>query len=329
MEPHPVILPVAGSLRKRCDRLGNLVCRGGGPLPSLIRPLPPPVHHALVDSLCPSPAQAPRSGSETGPGTGPSAGDSGRLRALTTRSIQDVIDDLGGIISLCRAEKNPAGYFPALYRRVTLGVQGWIAQDRFDDGPRMERLDVVFADRYLDAWRAWRAGGALTRSWAVAFEAAEDWAPTTVQHLLLGINAHINLDLGIAAARVSPPRELAALGDDFGRINQLLASLVDDVQDRLSEVWPLLRVLDWAAGGDDEATVNFSMGRARDAAWGFAHRLAARPGREWPRLIQETDELVAAIGGRLRHPGPLLGAVTRLVRLGELRSRARVIDLLS
>lgn len=248
---------------------------------------------------------------------------------MSSRSIGDVIDDLGSVISLCREEKSPAGYFPALYRRVTVGVRDWIVQERFDDGPRMERLDVVFADRYLDAWHAWRAGDTVTRSWAVAFEATGDWAPTTIQHLLLGINAHINLDLGIAAAEVSPPGDLAALGDDFGRINELLTSLVDDVQERLSEVWPLLRVLDWAAGTDDEATVNFSMGRARDAAWGFAHRLAARPRTEWPRLIQEADGLVAGLGGRLRHPGPLLGTVTRLVRLGELRSRPRVIDLLS
>jgi hypothetical protein len=248
---------------------------------------------------------------------------------LSRRSIDEVIEDLGGVVADCRSRKSAAGYFPALYRRVTVGVRDWIAQGRFDDGPRMERLDVVFADRYLDAWQRWREGGPVTRSWAVAFEATGDWAPTTLQHLLLGINAHINLDLGIAAAEVSPPGELAALGDDFGRINDLLASLVDDVQDRLSEVWPLLRILDWAAGGDDEATVNFSMGRARDAAWGFAHRLAARPRSDWPAMIQEADTLVAGIGMRLRHPGPLLGAVTRLVRLGELRSRPRVIDLLS
>lgn len=248
---------------------------------------------------------------------------------MSARSIEEVIEELGQVVARCRSEGSAAGYFPALYRRVTLGVRDWIREGRFDDGARMERLDVVFADRYLDAWRGWREGEAVTRSWAVAFEATRDWAPTTLQHLLLGINAHINLDLGIAAAEVSPPGELAALGDDFGRINELLASMVDDVQERLAEVWPLLRVLDWASGRDDEATVNFSMARARDAAWGFAHRLAARPRAEWPEVIEGADTLVAAIGSRVRRPGPLLGTLTRLVRLGELRSRARVIDLLS
>ena len=248
---------------------------------------------------------------------------------MTGRSIDDVIDELGRIVSSCRDEKSAAGYFPALYRRVTIGVRDWIRDGRFDDGERMERLDVVFADRYLDAWRTWRGGGTPTRSWVVAFDATRDWAPTTLQHLLLGINAHINLDLGIAAAQVSPPGELPALGDDFGRINALLASMVDDMQERLAEVWPLLRFLDWASGGDDEATVNFSMARARDAAWGFAHRLAALPPADRPAAIDGADAVVAAMGNRIRRPGPLIGTVTRMVRLGELRSRPRVIDLLA
>jgi hypothetical protein len=248
---------------------------------------------------------------------------------LTGRSIEDVIEDLGEVIALCREEESPAGYFPALYRGVTVGVRDWIRDGRFDDGARMERLDVVFADRYLDAWRKWRAKRPTTRAWTIAFDATGDWSPTTLQHLLLGINAHINLDLGIAAAEVTPPEALDSLEGDFLRINQLLGSMVDDVQDRLAEVWPLLRVLDWVGGQDDESIVNFSMGRARDAAWAFAERLARRPRPAWPQVIDDTDRIVAAIGERVRRPGVLLGTVTRMVRLGELRSRARVIDLLS
>ena len=100
---------------------------------------------------------------------------------MSARSIEEVIEELGQVVAGCRNEGSAAGYFPALYRRVTLGVRDWIREGRFDDGARMERLDVVFADRYLDAWRG---GESVTRSWAVAFEATRDWAPTTLQHLL-------------------------------------------------------------------------------------------------------------------------------------------------
>ena len=193
----------------------------------------------------------------------------------------------------------------------------------------MERLDVLFADRYLEAWGQRERGEPTTRSWAVAFDAAEDWWPIVLQHLLLGINAHINLDLGIAAARTAPGGAIHELEGDFMRINELLAGMVDDVQRRLADVWPLLRVLDWVGGDTDEATVHFSMDRAREAAWAFAVRLAALPEASWPREIEATDRLVASLGKLVRRPGPWIGAVLGGVRLGELRSPGGVIDLLS
>ena len=248
---------------------------------------------------------------------------------MSGRTIDHVIDELGGVIDRCRQRKSPAGYFPALYRRVTVTVRDWIREGRFDDGPRMERLDVLFADRYLDAWKAWEAHEPVTRSWRAAFEASDEWPPIVVQHLLLGMNAHINLDLGIAAASVVRPGEIDSLHADFVRINEILAGLVDDVQDRLSDVWPLLHILDWVGRDDDEAVVNFSMERARDAAWGFACRLTASPRSSWDAAIDLTDEFAADLARRIRRPGLLWGAVVKFVRLGELRSRARVIDLLS
>lgn len=246
-----------------------------------------------------------------------------------SRTIDDVLRDLDRVVATCRDEGSRAGYFAALYRRVTARVGEWIRDGRFDDGPRMERLDVLFADRYLEAWARWRSGRPPTRSWVAAFEATESWWPIVLQHLLLGMNAHINLDLGIAAARTAPADDLPALEDDFLRINQLLASMVDDVQDRLAEVWPLLRVLDWVGGRSDEVTMHFSIGKARRAAWAFALRLAARPEREWGREIEATDRVVAELGGLVRHPGFVLGSAVRLVRVGELRDTREIIDLLS
>lgn len=247
----------------------------------------------------------------------------------SVRTIDDVIADLDDVVRTCRERGSRAGYFPALYRRVTVEVRDWIREERFDDGARMERLDVLFADRYLEAWRQRERAAQTTRSWAVAFDATEAWWPIVLQHLLLGINAHINLDLGIAAARTAPGAGIHGLGQDFRRINDLLASMVDDVQDRLADVWPLLRFVDWLGGDADEATVHFSMERAREAAWALAVRLSELPEEGWADEIEATDRLVADLGRLVRHPGPWLGTLLRGVRLGELRSPEGVIDLLS
>ena len=44
----------------------------------------------------------------------------------------------------------------------------------------------------------------IAQCWSVAFHAAHRRPPIIFQHLLLGMNAHINLDLGIACAEVAP-----------------------------------------------------------------------------------------------------------------------------
>ena len=248
---------------------------------------------------------------------------------MTVRTIDHVLEELDGVVAHYRSRGHRGGYFAALYRRVTREVAAWIAADRFDDGARMERLDVLFADRYLDAVRARDAGRPTSRAWRVAFDSAEDWWPIVLQHLLLGMNAHINLDLGIATAQTAAGERLIELRRDFLRINELLASLVDDVQDRLGEVWPHLRLLDWVGGRGDEGTMHFSIERARDGAWALATALHACPPEAWEIPIQATDRYVALLGGKVRHPGPLFGSTLRVIRLGERRDVQEVIDLLS
>ena len=67
------------------------------------------------------------------------------------RTIDDVLADLDVILEKSLAAPSRLGYFAALYRKVTAKVKEGIESGFFDDGPRMEQLDVVFASRYLDA----------------------------------------------------------------------------------------------------------------------------------------------------------------------------------
>lgn len=243
-------------------------------------------------------------------------------------TIADVIERLGGIVEESKATGSTAGYFAALYRTVTIRVRDGIAAGEFDDGPRMEELDVVFARRYLDAYDAYGAGGRVTEAWRLAFDTTDRWWPIVLQHLLLGMNAHINLDLGIAAARVAPGDRLSGLRGDFDRINGILGELVDGVQEELASIWPALKLLDHTAARTDEAIVNFAMERARDHAWSVACRLAPLPVAEQDDHIARLDRGVTLIGRAVRHPGLWLGAVLKIVRLGEIGSVRRKIEVL-
>jgi hypothetical protein len=245
----------------------------------------------------------------------------------TARSIDDVITELDRVIAQARRDRSRLGYFPALYRKVTLRVKHGIAAGEFDDGERMERLDVVFANRYLEAVDALRAGRRPTQSWALAFETTHAWPPIVLQHLMLGMNAHINLDLGIAAAEVAPGREIAGLHADFLKINDVLASLVDQVKAELAQIWRPLGPLDRMSGRVEDVCVAFSMSKARDAAWGFATQLAEQDADARAAAIARRDGWTSVFGRCVRHP-PIGRMGLLLIRLGERRDIAENIEIL-
>ncbi len=244
------------------------------------------------------------------------------------RTIHEVIQGLDEIIAWCRQNNSRLGYFPVLYRKVTFLVKRAIANNFFDDGPRMERLDVLFANRYLEAFRLYRSGKPVSQSWEVAFRAADDRWALVLQHLLLGINTHINLDLGIAAAETAPGNSIYSLKKDFENINQILASMVDDVQVALTNVWPMLKLLDWIAGRNDEEVVTFSIGVARRSSWLAAQHLALLDTADRAASIRVLDEAVSAVGRSIQHPGAIIGTITNIIRLGERGSVAEIISRL-
>ncbi len=242
-------------------------------------------------------------------------------------TIDEVIGELDTIIAVARREECRTGYFAALYRKVTIEVKRGIEAGAYDDGPRMERVDVHFANRYLDAVGAYRRGEAVSESWRLAFEASQTWSPLVLQHLLLGMNAHINLDLGIAAASVAPGDQLPALHDDFNRINTLLGSLVGDVKAELAQIWRPLAFLDRISGNIEDIGVNFSMVKARDAAWELATRLAAQSEEERAASIARRDRWTVDFGGCVWRP-PLGRISLFLIRLGERRRISENIEIL-
>lgn len=247
---------------------------------------------------------------------------------MTIQTIDEVIAALENIISECEKNQNPLGYFPALYKRVTQKVKTEIASGFFEDGPGMERLDVAFANRYLDAWLAWQRDEPVTKSWQKAFELSDKYRPIVLQHLLMGINAHINLDLGIAAAEVSKGRNLADVQNDFNRINEVLSSLVHEVEDDLSLVWPALKLILKHTGKVDDYLVDFSMKLARDGAWKFALKLSELSDRQIEMAILERDLKVEAKTDVVLKPGLIASIVLWIVRITERGSVSEKIQKL-
>lgn len=244
-------------------------------------------------------------------------------------SLDEVLDHLERIMGRCRDEPSRLGYFPAIYHSVTARVKEGVETGFFDDGPRMAELDVAFANRYLTALYAFWEGQGLTRSWQVACRAASAWRPAILQHLLLGINAHINLDLGIAAARTVPGPDLADLRGDFDRINEILAGLIDQLQGRMNEVSPAVGLLDLLGGRWDEEVARFSIEVARTQAWWFAVELAPLDEEARAAAINARDVGVARFARRVILTPGWLTVPLLPVRLAERAPAPAVIDALA
>ncbi|MCA1758430.1 MAG: DUF5995 family protein [Bacteroidales bacterium] len=243
-------------------------------------------------------------------------------------SIDDVISILDDIILETEMNNNPLGYFAVLYRKVTVKVKEGIENQFFDDGPRMEKLDIIFARYYIDAYFAWKQNQTVSQSWEKAFFISENKSMLVLQHLLMGMNAHINLDLGIAAAEISTRENIHQLKNDFIKINDILSSQVDEVQFGLSAIWAPLKKILSKTGQVDNYLVDFSMKIARDGAWNFATEIVQFKETGWQNLIQTRDFKVSEKSKLITHSNKWIQFLLWIIRLGERGSVSEKINKL-
>src|SRR4051794_27895562 len=154
-----------------------------------------------------------------------------RIMADCSHSVPALLQGMDALVTELEAECSPGRYFLSTYTRTTRAVGAALEDGRFEDPFWVEDWDIVFADLYLDALRAYRADPASApRPWRVAFTADPSLPP--VAHLLLGMNAHINYDLPQALIAAIPAGDFddAHVMDrrrrDHVRIDEVLAERV-------------------------------------------------------------------------------------------------------
>jgi hypothetical protein len=190
-------------------------------------------------------------------------------------TIDGVIDRLQDAIAESLETGSRLGYFAALYQRMTLAVRDGIRAGRFQDAARMETLDVAFANRYLATREQYFAGELHGQSWLQAYAAAGSDRYTILQHLLIGINPHIMIDLGVAAARTCPGDQLAGLQQDFNTINTVIAGLFPVIDAELDDLSPVERWIDHSPiGFFKDKAIDAAINEGRNSSWAFATSLA-------------------------------------------------------
>jgi hypothetical protein len=194
----------------------------------------------------------------------------------------------------------------------------------------MERLDVAFANRYLVALESFRQNQPLSNCWRVAFQTNSNYWPLIIQQLLVGTNAHINFDLGIAAAGIAPGSELPALRADFDRINNILDGMIVKVRTDVEGLSPWINFLDQLAPTAEDTLINFSLNKARASAWLVATMVNSTPPEKLGTKLIILDDGVAMLGSLIGNPkGWLLNLGLRAIRLRESNDVPHIIDVLS
>lgn len=236
---------------------------------------------------------------------------------MAAQNIDDVVDGLAGIVREAGRTGDRVGYFAALYRQVTVEVRTAIHRGLFDDGARMDRFDTFFGNRYFEAYDAWRRDRSGPRCWRETFGLLDDTDTIIVQHLLLGVNAHINLDLAIAAARTTPGEAIHGTRRDFLLINDILGRVVLAVQDSIGALSPLMSLLDQVGARTDERILDFSVRQSREEAWYNAVLLAGQTEEERETTIERLDVRAAVLARLIARPAGLVRPALRLIRSTE------------
>ncbi len=217
------------------------------------------------------------------------------------QSVADVIDRMQSL-SAAMPPGDGVRAFNEMYLVTTRQVDAAIAGSQFADPEFMVRLDVVFANLYLNALDLHAADPTRSpRSWGALFEARARPGISQLQFAVAGMNAHINFDL--ARSLVLTGQEFGGDLDagrraDFQAVNRVLGSTQPLVRREL--LTGPFAALDQALGEHDDRVSMWGIEAAREFAWSTAQTLWAVRGtpvedtftRGLDRMVELTSRLI-------------------------------------
>ncbi len=199
-----------------------------------------------------------------------------------------------------------------MYARVTRRIAMAIETGRFVDGARMDEFASAFADYYV---LALTGEVAPPRCWAAAWDVADDHSLLIAQHLLLGINAHVNHDLALTVVEVAAARgDLGSIRPDFNAVNSILAETYDELLADLGLVSRWATRASAIGGGD---AFNFSLRVAREQAWRAAVAMHTLDDLGLRSYEAELDRLVTVLAHQITRPPRLVRPLVWLARRVE------------
>lgn len=187
-----------------------------------------------------------------------------------------LLTQMQNLIENWQQAKDRRVIFLQCYQAMTANTLTAVADGRFQDAAWVAYLLNRFADYYFVALAAYDKGQEQTPAiWRYAFAAAHRKRTNVLQHLFLGVNAHINYDLALTLYDVLheewptlTPAQRDGRYRDYCLINEIIAETIDQVQDEVvKRESPLLVLVDWLGGRIDEWLVVEMLTGWREEVW--------------------------------------------------------------
>jgi hypothetical protein len=195
-----------------------------------------------------------------------------------------VVHRMTTLVDHWEAEHDRRAIFLGCYALMTCNMLNAIDAGHFHDAAWVNRLLHRFADYYFDALALYDQAVTNTPPvWKLAHDAARREKVMTFQHLLLGVNAHINYDLVFTLVELLTPEwdDLSAAGReqrhaDHTLVNRIIGDTIDAVQDQIIERYsPWADLLDKLLGPVDEWLTSRLISQWREDVWDNAVRYLA------------------------------------------------------
>jgi hypothetical protein len=232
------------------------------------------------------------------------------------RTVDEVVDRLTGIERQLDGFFSPDGGGPAarrerpplpdgvacfngMYLRVTEAVRDELPN--FERPDFVERLDVLFAEFYFQAFEAAAASAWVSKAWEPLFVRRAE-RRLALQFAITGMNAHINNDLAHALVLTWNELDLVPGRDsaerrDYERVNDILERVENEIKVPLSD--ELIAGVDTLFGTTDDFLALWSIRRARETAWERARVMRTVTGDELDGVF---DGIVGFAGNLLLGP---------------------------
>jgi hypothetical protein len=228
--------------------------------------------------------------------------------------VRDLLERMERLLAGFEAEGSPARHFLGTYLRTTRAVVDAIASGGFEDPAWVERWDVAFAGRYLDALEAHRIDpDSAPPTWRRAFGADPALPPEA--HVLLGMNAHINVDLPQALIAVIPAEDftdhelLARRRRDHESIDRILADRVAEEDLELQRSGGRRTLLDRAITPLNRQAARRMLKEARTSVWcnlAVLHQARDDGDACLTRRVSDLEVLGCRRVADLMRPGPVI-----------------------